>query len=555
MYFHVYSRFETLFFVFKNPAGSYRGSAHRQCNLLLKQTSIVPVVFHGLRNYDSHLLLSALAKMNMTGEVSVVPHNIEQYVSFTVNARFRKVPTDFLCDSDKRATMRLTFIDSFAFMNRSLSELASNLDKHEFNVMRAEIFDNVASDDAWLPLLRRAIRSDEAPDTVFDALIRKGVYPYDYVKSLDVFSETAMPPRQDFFSTLSEKDVSDSDYQHAHRVWELFRVQNLGEFHDVYLATDVLILADLYENFRNTCEDSYGLDPAHYLTTASLSWDACLKITGIQLDSISDPDMHLFFESGIRGGLSQISHRFAKSNNRLAALNEIDFEPDKPNSFIIYLDMNNLYGTAMVKPLPYKDLRWFDDATSCNDIIKLLERYSDEGDEGFVCEVDLDYPTHLHDAHNDLPLAPETRVPPEISPMTELLTKFALGGKLPPSAHTSRKLLAHFLPRRNYIVHASALKFYLQMGMKLVGFHRGIQFKQKAWIEPYIRLNTELRQQATSAFRKDFFKLMNNRFFVVVKSVSLGGCGLQFEKIIVFVWFLTGPLLFFKRYAKFAALF
>jgi hypothetical protein len=465
------------------------------------------VVFHGLRNYDSHLLLSALAKMNLTDRINVIPHNMEQFISFSVRVDILKQKTDVVCDADKFADMSLVFLDSFAFMNRSLSELATNMRHDDYNIMRSEIADSHNHGEAWCPLL--AIPS---PDHAFTALMRKGVYPYDHMTDFSVFEERQLPSRQQFHSQLYDSDISEEDYVHAQHVWTLFKACNMGDYHDIYLATDVLILADLFENFRSACQDAYDLDAAHYLTTASLSWDACLKMTRVKLDVISDPNMHLFFEAGIRGGLSQISHRFAKANNTKAALNETDIDLSKPSTFIVYLDMNNLYGTAMIKPLPYQKLKWFRKETTTDDIGKLLDSYSDSDERGFICEVDLEYPSDLHDAHNDFPLAPETREPPEISPMTERLSRFAMGGKLPPTAHKNPKLLAHFLPRRNYVVHAAALKFYLQMGMKLTKFHRGVRFRQKAWIKPYIELNTRLRQEATSAFRKDFFKLMNNRF-------------------------------------------
>lgn len=474
-------------------------------------------MFHGLRNYDGHLLLTALSKCNLTQDISVVPHNMEQYVSFSLIKRFPKLPTDFLCDTDNEATMKLVFVDSYAFMNRSLSDLAGNLDRTEFKILKSEIYDNAGDESAWLPLLNRTTRSAESKAATLGALIRKGVYPYDHIESLAVFDETALPTRDQFFSKLSESSITESEYEHAEQIWKLFEIRSLGEYHDLYLATDVLLLADLFENFRSTCQDAYDLDPAHYLTTASLSWDACLKMTRIELDAISDPDLHLFFESGVRGGVSQISHRFAKANNEQAAYHPVtDVDDTLSRSFIIYLDMNNLYGTAMIKNLPDGNLEWIPRATTENEFRQMIDSYSDDDDTGFVFEVDLEYSEDLHDAHNDMPLAPENRVPPEVSPITEKLSRFANDGKLPAGTHSSKKLISHFLKRENYVVHVAALKFYLGMGMKVVKFHRAARFHQSAWIKPYIDLNTRLRQEATSAFRKDFFKLMNNRFDLAV---------------------------------------
>lgn len=271
--------------------------------------------------------------MDMIDRISVVPATMEQYISFNLSVAVNKVDNDPIEDSKLTRNMKICFIDSFAFMNRSLSELTNLLTNEEFKILPDEIVKSQTSSESWLKLLRRAPKQQ-----TFDALIRKGVYPYDHIVDLSVFEETEFPSYDAFYSKLTDSNISASDYDHAKHVWQLFNIQSLGEYHDLYLCSDVLLLADLFENFRSTCQESYNLDPAHYITVASFSFDACLKMTNVSLDVISDPETHLFIESGVRGGLSQISHRMSKANNVQAAIDPVmDIDPNKPTSYIIYL--------------------------------------------------------------------------------------------------------------------------------------------------------------------------------------------------------------------------
>ena len=144
-----------------------------------------------------------------------------------------------------------------------------------------------------------------------------------------------------------------NNYGHAKDVWSAFNIRNLGEYHDLYLKTDVLLLADVFENFRNTCLQYYRLhvDPCHYFSAPGLSWDALLRLTKINLDLISDIDQQLFIEKGMQGGISYIAHRQAEANNKYMK----GWNHEKKSSYIMYLDANNLYGWAMSKSLPFRD--------------------------------------------------------------------------------------------------------------------------------------------------------------------------------------------------------
>ena len=179
-------------------------------------------------------------------------------------------------------------------------------------------------------------------------LLRKGVYPYDYVDCMNKLDETSLPPNEAFYSKLTGEDIIDEDYQHAQTLWKEFSIESMKDYHKLYNLSDVLSIADVFENFRKICMTQYGFDPAWYFSAPGLAWDAALKITKIQLELVSDPDILLMIESGIRGGIATISHSHAKANNEYMGS---QFDPTKDSKFISYLDANNLYEWAMSKPL------------------------------------------------------------------------------------------------------------------------------------------------------------------------------------------------------------
>ncbi len=308
-----------------------------------------------------------------------------------------------------------------------------------------------------------------------ELLKRKGVFPYEYMTDFSKLSKTSLPPKNAFYSQLTDSHISDEDYEHAQKVWKTFNCKTMRDYHDLYLKTDVLLLADVMTEFRRTCKKAYGLDALYYHTSPGLALDAMLKYTEAELDLISDSDMYLMIERGIRGGVSSIMKRYSKANHKYLD----DYDPEKPSKHILYLDANNLYGWAMSKPQPYKKFRWMKEEE--------LENW--ESKPCFL-EVDLEYPEELHDLHNEYPLAPE---------------KLTIGkvDKLVPNLNNKEK----------YVLHHENLKLYLSQGLKLTKIHRGIAFEEKDFMKPYIDLNTDMRTKGTTDFEKDFYKLMNNAVF------------------------------------------
>ena len=457
--------------------GKFRGSAHHDCNLKLQikpKTIKIPVLFHNLRGYDSHFIMQQIgeiakkhAYINKRGEkchmnINCIPNNMEKYMAFMLGNH-------------------LVFLDSFQFMSSSLDNLVKNLPDEAFKYTDEEFQGEKFGEQ--LKLVKR-----------------KGVYPYDHMDSFEKFEETQLPTQEKFYSILNNEHISDEDYQHAQNVWKTFDMKNMGDYHDLYLKSDILLLADVFENFRKTCLQYYKLDPCHYFTSPGLSWDAMLKMTNIRLDLITDVDMYQFIEKGMRGGVSYIANRFGEANNKYMK----NYDEEAASKYIMYLDANNLYGWAMSQYLPTGGFKWL------NEEFLLLDDYTDDSDKGLILEVDLEYPKELHDLHNDYPLAPE-KVKVERDMLSTYCVKIADKFNMP--SGLVEKLIPTLGNKEKYVLHYRNLQLYLDLGLKLKKVHRVLEFDQSPWLKEYIDFNTVKRTNAKNSFEKDFFKLMNNSVF------------------------------------------
>ena len=441
--------------------GCYRGAAHNSCNLKYRKPESVPVFFHNLTGYDSHLFIKKLGSSNKKETIECIPNNEEKYITFTktiITGQYTNKKGE-----SKNKTFNIVFKDSLKFMSSSLGALVNNLPKNGF----------------------KNISKYYTPEEV-ELIKQKGFYPYEFMDTEEKFNDTKLPPREVFYSKLSGKGISEKDYKHACNVWNTFKMKTFKDYHKLYNETDVLLLADVFENFRNLCLKIYRLDPVYYYTAPGLAWDACLKMTNINLELLSDPNMLLMFEKGIRGGISIISNRYGEANNKYMGNR---FNKNKLSKYLMYLDANNLYGSAMSEKLPIHSFKWLTSGEMeklfNNRVVQIWEKTP------CILEVDLEYPENLHDLHNDYPFCPE-RV--ECKNRVE-------------------KLIPNLRNKTKYVIHYKNLIQCLKAGLKLKKIHRGIKFIESEWMKPYIEMNTNLRTKAKNNFEKDFFKLMNNSVF------------------------------------------
>ena len=337
--------------------GKYRGAAHNICNLRYKVPKEIPVVFHNGSTYDYHFIIKELVK-EFEGNFDCLGENTEKYITFSVPIK-KKIENK----ASIEINYKIKFIDSCRFMSSSLSKLVGNLSEGIHNTKCSDCesnFDYIKIKNEKLHLkcfncnsyYKKKFNKDlikKFKNTYsfcnddlnkFILLLRKSVYPYEYMDSWEKFNETSLPSKEDFFSNLNMEGIDDIDYRHRNNVFKGFKLENLGDFHDLYVQSDTLLLADVFNNFRDMCLKEYELDPAHFLSLPGLAWQACLKKTNIELELLTDYDMLLMVEDGTKGGICHSIHRYAKANNKYMK----NYNNNEVLSYIQYLDANNLYG-------------------------------------------------------------------------------------------------------------------------------------------------------------------------------------------------------------------
>ena len=272
----------------------------------------IPIVFYNLSGYDAHFFIKELGRRFSKNDVGVIAENKEKYISFNIKIKLKLAGVRNEDGTEECKNIQLRLTDSCRFMASSLDKLASNLD------------------DDQCKNLREFYKGED----IFRLMRRKGVYPYKYMNGWKKFEETSLPPKDAFYSKLNMNGISDQDYEHVQQVWNIMEKNTPGCYHDIYLKTDVLLLAEVFETFRNTCLKNFKLDPAHFHTAPGLAWQVLLKTAAeycehekrrkdcelcpdeFRLELRTDIDMLLMDEKGIRGGITQAVKRYAKINNK-----------------------------------------------------------------------------------------------------------------------------------------------------------------------------------------------------------------------------------------------
>lgn len=423
--------------------GKYRGPACNSCNLNYKLPKFISIVFHNLSKYDAHFIIPELGRDN--GLIEVIPTTTETFISF----------------SKKIGSIKLRFLDSFRFTGSSLLKLVQQLKLADFYETKKLV-----------------------PQDKIDLVLRKGIYCYDYIDDVRKFEEDCLPPKDCFDNRLNETKISQQDYEHACKVWQEFNMKTLGQYHDLYLTLDTTLLCDVFEQFRLTCFNAYGLDALHCYTSPGLTWQAMLKKTKVNIELMTDSNMFLMIQSGIRGGITQAINRNCTANNKYLK----DYDSTKPSVYLGYYDANALYTWSMAaNKMPYKNFKWINPA----ELPDLLSIPLD-GNKTYILEIDFIYEEKLHDLHYDFPLFCKTEIPP--------------GGKFP-------KLLTTLENKTRYVAHLANIQQAIKMGIKITKIHRAIEFEQSYWLKPYIENNNIKRANASSDFEKSFFKTMSNALF------------------------------------------
>ena len=497
--------------------GSYRGPAHSKCNINVsqKQSNFIPFIFHNFSNYDCHMFFKKLVdQKNDKVKFEIIPKTNEEYISVTYGC--------------------IRFIDSYRFLSSVLDSLVKTLVDNSNKTLKNfkdEIFDsdelmnivnkiekkysdeifNLDEDDKTIGKLKEyypeeiknleevfldyigendlKILKDGFPDK-WKFLTKKLAYPYEYFNSIDDYQKPVNDLQKEyFFSKLKNKCPDDEEIQRTMDIIEKFNIKNGEELTEVYLKSDVLLLACVFEKFIKMSIYEFDINPLYCVSLPGYTWQCGLKYTGINLQTLQDKDMILLLENNIRGGISSImGDRYIKSNE---------------NKKILYIDANNLYGHSMSEPLPYDEIKFETDNVCLEDILNT----PDDSDIGYFIEVDLKYPDNIKQKTKNFPFAPMNK---KINPdnFNDYMKE------MKPDTYTStKKLICDWSDKKNYLVHYRILKFYIRHGMVVDKIHNIISFKQSRWLEKYINFNTQKRNQAKNDFEKDFYKLLNNAFY------------------------------------------
>ncbi|KAJ9448907.1 hypothetical protein DIPPA_04793 [Diplonema papillatum] len=491
-------------FTEKNPkvrdhchlTNKYRAAACNNCNKLIREGSgTIPLYFHNARGYDNHHVYTMLSQRDSIDNdcVNIIENTSERTMCIELNQKRTY--------TDKTGETK-TAKDNWSISVRDSVQILGSTSSLATHINSLPIEKRTCMKQCIETYLKRP-----ADDDTLELLLRKQVFPYSWFDAPSKLQHRSInndPEAQVFsddpsiwYDCLTGAAADSSDIEHVKKVWEIMGFESFKDYHDFYLKLDVCGLADVMRAFRDELMSTHKLDPCHFISLSSFTWAAMLRSTKVKLEHLTDHEMYLFFESQKRGGFTCAIERHAQGTDNTA---------DVTNK-MIYVDANNLYGHSMMRNLPHSGFRWLPNLTVDN-VLHLTSCYNPESSTGYVFEVDIEYPEHLHELHDDLPLLPYNRsiAHDELSDYQQQAL-----GDVPLCAVP--KLIADFKKREKYIINIEQLQFAIKHGLVVTAVHRGITFQQSAWLKPYIELNSTLRQQATSDFGKGLYKLLNNAIF------------------------------------------
>ena len=450
----------------------------------------------------SYVFKKLVDKKNDKVKFHNIPKTNEEYISVTYGC--------------------IKFIDSYRFLSSGLDSLVKTLVDNSHKTLK-NLKEEIVDNDEILDIVNKIVEDDKTikdlkkdyPEEIknfeesllnykgendlkilrtgfpdkWKYLTKKLAYPYEYFNSIDDYEKTVDNLRKEYFlSKLKNKCPDDEEIERTRDIIKRFNIKNGEELTEIYLKSDVLLLACVFEKFIKVSVNEFGINPLYCVSLSGYTWQCGLKYTGINLQTLQDKDMILLLENNIRGGISSVmGDRYIKSD-----------EIKK----ILYIDANNLYGHSMGEPLPYDEIK-FDQNINLEDILNT----PDDSDIGCFVEADLTYPDIIKEKTKNFPFAPVNK---KINP--ENLNNYMK--EIRPDTYVQcSKLICDWSDKKNYLIHYRMLKFYVRHGMIVDKVHDITSFKQSRWLEKYINFNTQKRNQSVNDFEKDFYKLLNNAYY------------------------------------------